>query len=71
MEFDAGLGKPARLDVRRRIDSDHLLSASPERERRRLARSRKAQDEDGHLSASWGAAGGAGPEGTVLARTGP
>ena len=29
MDFDAGLGKPARVHVRRRIDSDHLLPASP------------------------------------------
>ena len=45
MEFDAGLGKPAHVDVRRRIDSDHLLPASPEREGRRLPRARQAQDE--------------------------
>jgi hypothetical protein len=50
-EFDTGLGKPARVDVRRRIDSDHLLPASPKRERRRLPRPRQAQDKPGHRSA--------------------
>src|SRR5213596_928761 len=49
VNFDTGLGKPADVDVRRRIDSDHLLSASPKGEGRRLPRARQPEDEPAHL----------------------
>ena len=38
MEFDAGLRKPAHIQVLRGVDADHLDPATAQRERRRLAR---------------------------------
>jgi hypothetical protein len=48
VNFDTRRLEPPRVDVRRAVDTDHLLPAAGQRERRRLPRAREPEDERLH-----------------------
>ena len=50
MDFDTGLGKPARVHVLRGVDAHDVVPTTAECESRRLPRAREPQDEDSHRS---------------------